>query len=314
MEIKDKKIIVTGGAGYIGSILVPLLIDLGANITVCDNLMFGQPEPEFANRIRFIKKDLRDEMTIKEAIAGADAIIHLAAIVGEPACRKNPELAKEINVGITKKINELRGDIPLIYFSSTSIYGETTGAKCDENSLPTPETPYAIDKWEAEQAIHQTDNWIIFRPATVFGASARQRLDLLVNELTYGAVKEGKIKLFNPDLNRTFVHIYDLSQAVIWMLQNFDTLKNNAFNVGSDELNLSKRNIGEILEKKLDCELEIVNGDMDPDKRNFVVDYKKINSTGWVPKISLEIGINEMIDKFNNFTASAINYDTNYNI
>lgn len=313
MEIDKLRILVTGGAGYIGSILIPKLLDRGAQVTVVDDLIFGQPRPTWYERVNFIEDDLRDDKILDRAIKDCQAVVHLAAIVGEPACRKDPELASDINIYLTKKINKRRGNIPLIFFSSTSIYGEIGGAICDETSNPTPKstTPYSMHKLKAEKIITPTDNWLIFRPATAFGVSPRQRLDILINELTFQAVKEGKIELFNPEFNRTFIHVSDLSQAVIFGLENFDRLKNNIFNIGADNLNITKRQITDILKNKIKFDLTMTDGNSDPDKRDFIIKYDKIKNAGFTPAISLEQGIDEMISHFSNLPAGREYYNTN---
>lgn len=313
--VQYKKILVTGGAGFVGSLLVPMLLEQGYDVRVLDNLLFGQErehhEANYPN-FEFINGDVRDGDTVKHALEGIDLIVHLASLVGEPACRKDSGLCYSINRDAAEQLNRLRGSTPIIFPSSTSIYGETSGGVCNEDTAPRPALDYAKSKYEAEKIFLNGGNCIIFRPATAFGDSFRPRLDLLINEFVFRALKEKSIKVYNPDFVRTFVHVRDFAAAIIFMIERFDIYKNEVFNLGFDDLNLTKRQIAEAIHARIDFSLEFVENSTDPDLRNFVVDYSKFKKTGFLPAHSLSDGIDEMIKRFSTLHDSPSFYNVNF--
>lgn len=314
-EPQFKKILVTGGAGFVGSILVPMLLERGYYVRVLDNLLFGQErehhEAKYSN-FEFINGDVRDGDAVKRTLEGIDLIVHLAALVGEPACRKDSELCYSINCDAVEQLNRLRGNTPIIFPSSTSIYGETSGGICNEDTIPKPALDYAKSKYEAEKIFLSGGNCIIFRPATAFGDSFRPRLDLLINEFVFRALKEKSIKVYNPDFVRTFVHVRDFASAIIFMIERFDLYKNQVFNLGFDDLNLTKRQIAEAIRSRVDFSLEFVENSTDPDLRNFVVDYSKFKKTGFLQNHLLSDGIEEMTKHFSMLEDSPSFHNVNF--
>ena len=299
---KRKKILITGGAGYIGSVLTPLLLKKGYFVKVVDALILNQKPPAIdsnSNNFEFVKGDLRDYKVLKSALKDIDIIVHLAALVGEPACRKNPDLCYEINKDLVEKLNDLRHGIPLIFISTVSVYGETGSKICfEDKTKPKSILDYAKSKYEAEKIIRNKDNYIILRPATAFGLSPRMKLDTLINEFVFKAVKYKYLEVYNPNFARTFIHVRDFARAIIMMIEKFNMFKNQIFNIGNNDMNLTKKEIANLIKSKIDFELKIVSGKIDSDKRNFIVNYDKLEKTGFKTEISLEDGIDEIINKF----------------
>lgn len=315
-DFGKKKILVTGGAGYIGSVLTPLLLKKGYFVRVIDALIFNQEPPVIdsnSNNFAFIKGDLRNYKVLKSALKDIDIIVHLAALVGEPACRKDPNLCYEINKDLVEKLNDLRQDIPLIFTSTTSVYGEIGSKICFEDKTePKPILDYAKSKYEAEKIIKNKDNYSILRPAIAFGFSPRMRLDMLVNEFVFKAVKYKYLEICNPAFVRTLIHVKDFAESILMMVEKFDKFRNQIFNVGNNDMNVTKKEIANLIRPKSNFELKMVSGELDPDKRNFIVNYDKIEKIGFKTKISLENGINEMIKKFKDIEDSPSFYNVNY--
>jgi nucleoside-diphosphate-sugar epimerase len=296
------KILITGGAGYLGSVITGKMLNEGYEVIVLDKLIFNQvsllsytSNPKF----KFIHGDVRDESLLERLCDESDVIIPLAAIVGFPACASEPELAKEINfnqiVNIVKYCNNKGKKI--LYPNTNSGYGLGTGQlECDEESPLTPISVYGQTKCEAENFLKTSTDAIIFRLATVFGVSPRMRTDLLVNDFTYKAITDKYIVVFEKSFKRNFIHIQDVANVFLFMLKNYDKYKGEIFNVGLSSANLSKQELLEKIQQHVK-NFAVSYNDFyeDPDKRNYIVSNTKVESTSWKPEWDLDKGIEELI-------------------
>ena len=296
-----QKILVTGGAGYIGSILVPDLLNKGYKVTVVDNFIYKQPSlaAVVSNpNLEIVYADVRDYGTVKNYLATADVVIPLAAIVGAPACAKDPLTASSINKdSIIWLFQQLGSGQQIIMPTTNSAYG--SGDKnnyCDENSPLNPLSLYAKDKVLVEKELMQESNATSFRLATVFGVSPRMRLDLLVNNFVYRAMTDKFIVLFEGHFKRNYVHIRDVSQAFCFAIENPDKVKGEIFNFGLSEANISKEELCEAIRVHLP-EFTFLDAPLakDPDQRNYIVSNEKIESRGMKASVSLSAGIAELI-------------------
>lgn len=288
------KILITGGAGYKGIVLTTKLLEKGYKVTILDNFMYGyEPMLHLAKNknLTIIKADVRNKI---KNLGEFDFIFHLAGISGYPACSANPHSAHLINVQATRNI--LRGlscDQRIVYASTTSFYGRS-GEPCNEETPITPFSVYANTKYLAEQITMEKENAVALRFATIFGFSPKMRIDLMVNDFTYKAVKEGVLVLFDSFAKRTFMHIEDAADCYIMTMEKFDQMKGNVFNAGGNHLNYSKLEIANFIKQKVD--FKIIDSQMqDKDLRHFMVNYDKIEKIGFVPKISVEQGIDELL-------------------
>ena len=291
------EVLVTGGAGYVGTTLVPQLLEEGYDVTVFDNLMFGGdyiiPFFRYKN-FKFIEGDVRNEDALWNAAKSADVIIHLAAIVGFPACRKEPDLAKTVNVDGTRNLIKVTSKNQLIIYASTgSNYGSLEEV-CTEESPLNPLSLYGQTKTLAEKMLMEERTTIGYRFATAFGVSPRMRLDLLINDFTYKAITQGYLVVYEAHFMRTFIHVYDMGRAFVFGIENQDKMKNNIYNVGSEKMNYSKKDICELIKEKTGLYVHYADIGEDADKRNYVVSYKKINSLGYDTTVSVEEGIDEL--------------------
>ena len=296
-----EKVLITGGAGYIGSVLTPLLLDQGYEVTVFDNFLFNQNSLNSCcsnKNFSVVRGDVRIKDQIQPLINKHDIIIPLAAIVGMPFCNKDPIAAKSTNVDAMKLMFSILSKNQIILMPTTnSAYG--TGDKnnfCDENSKLNPISDYAKHKVEVEKNLMDFENSISFRLATVFGMSPRMRIDLLVNDFTYRAINDGFIVLFESHFKRNYIHIQDVSRVFTHALNNFDTMKNNIYNVGLSNANISKMELCKIIKGFVDnfviIEESFTN---DPDQRNYIVSNDKIEKTGFLPSYSVKEGIAELL-------------------
>lgn len=287
-------ILVTGGAGYKGIILTTRLLSQGYKVTILDNFMYGY-EPVLHlvknKNLKIIKADTRNKI---KSLPEYDLIYHLAGISGYPACAANPHSAHLINVQATRNI--LRGlskDQCIIYASTTSFYGRS-GEPCDENTPITPFSVYANTKYLAEQITMEKENAVALRFATIFGFSPKMRIDLMVNDFTYKAVKEGVLVLFDSFAKRTFMHVEDAADCYIMTMEKFKQMKGNIYNAGGNQMNYSKIEIANLIKQKVD--FKIIDSQMqDKDLRHFMVNFDKIEKVGFKPKISVEQGIDELL-------------------
>ncbi|UCB47399.1 MAG: NAD(P)-dependent oxidoreductase [Spirochaetota bacterium] len=291
------KILITGGAGFVGTTLTPYLLEKGMEVCVFDNLMYGgnQLLPFFRNPdFEFIKGDVRNEEEIKAAVKGRDIIIHLAAIVGYPACRKEPRLARDVNVEGTKNlIKSLSKDQLVIYASTGSNYGKVDDV-CTEETPLNPLSLYGQTKTLAEYMLLEKCKTVAYRFATAFGVSPRLRLDLLINDFVYRALTEGYLIVYEKHFMRTFIHVFDMARAFLFAIENADRMVKEVYNVGSDSMNYSKEQICELIQKKISCYVHYASIGEDKDKRDYVVSYEKIKKVGYETTISVEEGIEEL--------------------
>jgi len=297
----SQNILVTGGAGYLGSTMVPALLEEGHKITVIDNFMYGQSSLNhvcYHPNFKIIRGDIRIENTMKPLMKDADIIIPLAAYVGAPICAKDPIGASTVNHdAIDMMIKNLSKDQIVLMPTTNSAYG--TG---DENNFCTEESPlrpisqYAIAKVAIEKELMQHANTISFRLATVFGMSPRMRIDLLVNDFVYRAVYDRFVVLFEPHFKRNYVHVRDVTRVFIHAINNFDKMKGQIYNVGLSEANVSKMELCVRIQKHIPEFIfpEAALG-KDPDQRNYVVSNAKIEATGFKTANSLDSGIIDLI-------------------
>lgn len=296
---KPVRILITGGAGYIGTTLVPMLLEAGYFVRVLDNLSMGGQGllPSFTKKnFEFIRGDVRDYKTVEKSVEGMDFIVHLAAIVGYPACRKDPKMSRDINVSGTQNVVKAAGKkIPVIFASTGSNYGKLVGKYCTETTPLKPLSDYGKQKTKAESIVKSNKNFVIYRFATAFGLSPRLRLDLLINDFCYKAVKEKTIIVYEKEFMRTFIHVKDIARSILHALENFETMNGEIYNVGDDNLNFSKEDVCLLLLKKVNYYLHFADAGKDIDQRNYIVDYRKIRSTGFNCTVSLEEGVEEMV-------------------
>jgi nucleoside-diphosphate-sugar epimerase len=299
------RILITGGAGYLGSVLTQKLLDSGYKVVVLDKLIFNQLSllPYTSNsNFKFVYGDVRDVDLLKKLVNECDTIIPLAAIVGFPACDADPKLAYEINFEQIRNIVDwIKGtDKKILYPNTNSGYGVgKDGVYCDETSPLNPISIYGKTKIDAEKYILENTDGICFRLATVFGVSARMRVDLLVNDFTYKAITDKYIVVFERNFKRNFIHIKDVASAFIFMIENYDTYKGEVFNVGLSGANLSKKELLEKIQTYVkDFAVSYNDYYEDPDKRDYIVSNEKIEATGWKPVWNLDNGINELIHAY----------------
>lgn len=294
-----KKILITGGAGYVGIPTVQLLLSKGYSVRVFDNLTWGGNVllPFLGNQnFEFIKGDIVKKEDLKSASKDIDVIIHLAAIVGFPACRKFPRLSREINVIGTKNVVNLAdGKVPIIFASTGSTYGKIIEKFCTETTPLNPLSHYGRQKAKAEQIIKKNEKFIIYRFATAFGIAPRLRLDLLINDFTFRTVMEKTLTVYDKDFMRTFIHVRDMASSFLFALENYEKMKGEIYNVGDEDLNISKEAVALLLQKYVDYYLHFVQDGYDIDQRDYYVDYSKIKKLGFRAKIGFEEGIKELI-------------------
>ena len=294
-----ERILITGGAGYVGVPLVELLLKKGYEVRVLDILRWGgDPLLPFLSdkKFSFTKGDTRNRSIIASVANGMDVVIHLAAMVGYPACRREPQLSKSINVSGTENlVAAVGGKIPILFASTGSVYGKMTDDICRETSRLNPLSEYAEHKAEGEKIIAEKGEFTTYRFATAFGVSPRMRLDLLVNNFVYRAMNDGALVVFEKRFMRTFIHVKDMAKSFLFALENYEKMKNEVFNVGSDDMNFTKEDICLAIKKKVDYHLHFAEIGYDVDQRDYKVSYDKLNALGFKTTISMEEGIEELI-------------------
>ena len=293
-------ILITGGAGYLGSVITPLLLDKGHNVTVYDNLMYNQltlSDLCYKPNFKFVYGDVRDYAKLNKHIQKADVIVPLAAIVGFPACEKDKQLATSVNYyQIQDIIKNTSKEQTIVFPNTNSGYGTRSNGVCTENQKLKPISHYGITKCDSEDLLLKNSNAIIFRFATVFGVSPRMRLDLLVNEFVYKALTDKYITIFERTAVRNCIHIRDVADVFNFMIDNKDEYKGEIFNVGLSDANINKQELAELIKKYIsDFAITYSNYYEDPDKRDYIVSNEKIENTGWTPKYNLDDGIKELI-------------------
>lgn len=308
-----KNFLITGGAGYIGSMLSTVLVNKGKNVTVVDDLRYSSSSLnhlKFFSNFKFIKNDVRDKKLLKKIIPNYDFIIPLAALVGAPLCENNKKEAVETNYESIKFIlSNLKKSQKIIYMNSNSGYGIGEKNKfCTEESPLKPISLYGRTKIEAEQEVLRFENSVCFRLATVFGYSYRMRTDLLVNYMVYESVKNGLLKIFEPHFRRNFIHVRDVVNGIIFAIEKFSYLKSNTYNLGLSDANITKYQLAKKIKKyKKEIVIQIIKGIKDPDQRDYFVSNSKIERKGFKAKINLDMGIKEMISVFENDKLNSIN-------
>ena len=294
-------ILVTGVAGYLGSILVPELLCAGYNVTVLDNFMYKQhslghvcSNPGF----EVVNGDVRIESTVDALLKKADIVIPLAAYVGAPLCARDPVGATTVNHdAILMMLSKLSKDQIVLMPTTNSAYGSGGDNNfCNEESPLRPISQYAIEKVEVEKALMSHPNTISFRLATVFGMSPRMRIDLLVNDFVYRSVHDRFVVLFESGFKRNYIHVRDVTRAFLHAISNYDKMKNQIYNVGLSDANISKNELCHAIQQRIP-DLVFLDAPIgkDPDQRNYVVSNAKIEATGFKPAYSLDAGICELI-------------------
>lgn len=296
-----QRVLITGGAGYLGSTLAARLLEAGHKVTALDNLLIGSESlfhlaanPNFD----FVCGDARDERLMKELIAQSDVIVPLAAIVGAPACERDPwgTLSTNRDAVILSHTLAQKGQL-VIYPTTNSGYGTQSGELyCTEETPLEPISLYGKAKVEAEQALLDAGDAITFRLATVFGMSPRMRLDLLVNHFVYAAITDGTIVIFEKDFKRNYVHVRDVADCFLHAIENSSKMVGRAFNVGLDEANLSKAELADKIKEFVpNFYIHYANYGKDPDQRNYIVSNRRLRESGFEAKRGLDDGIRELL-------------------
>ena len=296
------KVLITGGAGYLGSVMSEVLLSKGYSVTVLDNLIYKQLSlTTFCHNknFKFVYGDVRDSQLLSDLVETHDIIIPLAAIVGMPACKKDPELTVAVNYDQIKDIVAFMWPSQKLLVPNTNSQYGSSDSVITEDSPFNPLSLYAQTKCDAEKAVLDSGNGISLRLATVFGVSYRQRMDLLVNDFVYRAFTDEFLVLFESHFLRNYVHVRDVANAFLHLIENYQTCNNNAFNVGLTSANMSKLQLAQKI-KEYVPNLVIIEEQFkeDFDKRNYVVSNEKLESTGWNCNFSLDAGIQELLQAY----------------
>ena len=298
------KILITGGGGYVGSMLTTILVNLGHHVSVIDLMKYDKGSLNhlyYHKNFKLIQKDIRDKKIMKKLIRQNEYIIPLAALVGAPLCDKNKKEAVSINYDSIKSLVSLSTrKNKIIFLTTNSGYGVGEKNKfCDENSPLRPISLYGRTKCDAEKEVMKFKNCICFRLATVFGFSYRMRTDLLVNNFVYNAMQTKRLTIFEPHFRRNFIHIRDVVSAIVYSINNFKKLRSNVYNLGLSSANISKLMLAKKIRKQMkNLKVTIVKNKKDPDKRDYFVSNRKIEKKGFKAKILLETGIDELMTLF----------------
>jgi nucleoside-diphosphate-sugar epimerase len=298
------KVLITGGAGYIGSVLAPLLLQENFEVTILDNFMYGQTSllDVCCNpKLKIVRGDVRDQKLLRDLVSKHDILLPLACLTGAPACAKDPHAAVTIGRDAVVEMYKLKSKNQMIIYPCTnSGYGiGQTGLECDENTPLQPVSLYGKLKVEAEAALLDSGEAVTFRLATVFGASPRMRLDLLVNDFTYRAVIDGFVVLFEAHFKRNYLHVRDAAGAFLHTIKNYQSMKGKPYNVGLSDANLSKMELCQAIKQFVpNFQFLVSEIGEDPDKRNYIISNKRIEQTGFRTKVSLQDGVQELIKAY----------------
>ena len=294
------RILVTGGAGYVGSAMVPAMLAAGHQVRVLDKLRFGGQGllPFIGNpAFEFADGDVREEADLAPAVEGVDAIVHLAAIVGYPACDGDPDNAWTTNVHGTELLLKLRHNDQKVVFASTgSVYGAVPDALCTEETAPDPLTLYGRAKAAAEASTQEAGNAVSFRFATAFGVAPLMRLDLLPNSFVKHAISRGKLVVYQGSYRRTFIHVRDMALGMMMALDNWSDWVDDVYNLGHETMNISKAQLAENVQKYVPYDLQFAEYAADPDQRDYEVSYEKARARGYSLTVDLDTGLRELVD------------------
>jgi nucleoside-diphosphate-sugar epimerase len=296
-----QRVLITGGAGYVGSVLTEHLLAAGFHVTVLDSLIFAQNSLFHLchnPNLEFVFGDARDERVVKRCVEKADVIIPLAAVVGAPACDRDPWLARELNLDACALINKLRSPSQLVVYPNTnSGYGTRSGAMhCTEETPLEPISLYGKTKCEAEELFLSSPNAVALRLATVFGVSPRMRIDLLVNTFVYAACTDKYLVIFEKDFKRNFVHVRDVADCFVHVIRNSTAMNGKAYNLGLDSANVSKEELALKIKQVIpEFFIHFAEFGSDPDKRNYIVSNQRLREAGFEAKRTLEEGIKELV-------------------
>jgi nucleoside-diphosphate-sugar epimerase len=296
-----ESVLVTGGAGYLGSVMTERLLGLGYKVTVLDNLLYGQSSllhccsnPNF----EFVRGDVRDEGVLRRLLSRHDTVVPLAALVGMPVCRLQPDMARQVNLDAIRLLNRLRSrEQRVVYPCTNSGYGTKSGnVYCTEETPMEPISLYGETKVEAERELLNSPNVITLRLATVFGPSPRMRLDLLVNDFVHRSVADGFLVIYEKDFKRNYVHIDDVAACFCFCLEHFDEMKGRPYNLGLNDANLSKAELALAIKAHVPLlYLHFAEVGSDPDKRNYIVSNERLRGAGFAAKHSLDEGIRQLL-------------------
>ena len=298
---KKYNILITGGAGYIGSMLSTELVKIGHQVTVLDNLTYTKNSLSHLKKkknFQLIVGSVLNKSLIKRLIKEQNFIIPLAGLVGAPLCDKFPKLARSVNLNsVTFMRKCLKKNQKVIFATTNSGYGIGKKNKfCTERSKLSPISLYGRTKVQAEIEIMKFKNSISFRLATVFGKSFRMRTDLLVNNFVWEAMKTKKLTLFEPHFRRNYIHVKDIVKVFVYAIDNFDRMKSNVYNVGLSSANLTKLSLAKKIKKQIKgLKININDNQKDPDRRDYFVSNKKIEKKGFKAKFTIENGISELL-------------------
>ena len=298
-----KKILITGGAGYIGSILATELVNLGYQVTVVDLMKYSSSSLNhlysFKN-FNFIHADVQNSKIMKKLISKNEYIIPLAGLIGAPLCEKYKKQAININNKAIKDCVKYSNNKKIIFLMSNS--GSGVGEKnkfCTEDSPLNPISLYGKTKCDAEKEVIKAKNYVCFRLATVFGFSYRMRSDVMVNNFVFNAIKDKKLKLFEPHFRRNFIHVRDVVDCILYTIKNFKKMQNNIYNAGINSANITKLQLAQLIKNQIkDLKLSTIKGIKDPDQRNYFVSNDKLKKKGFTAKRNLNEGIKELIKGF----------------
>lgn len=300
---KINNILITGGAGYVGSVLIDILLNAGYRVRILDSLTQDARHliPFISNpHFEYIKGDIRKKDVIKSCLNNIDLVIHLAAIVGYPACEREPELSLDINVNGTKNVvQQINKKIPILFASSISVYGKISDKICTENTTLNPVSNYSKQKLKGEEIVKSNKDFVIFRFTTGFGGSYKMRFDTLPNDFTYRAIKEGALIVYQRKFIRSFIHVRDMARAFLYAIENYNEMKGEVYNVGDNALNFSKEELCNMIKKKVNFYIHFAEIGKDLEGRDYFISYDKLAKLGFKTTVSMQEGIDELIKIIN---------------